>query len=191
MKNRKRSKPMVGRWFGSIVAVLALLSACSRPSASAAGGAPEVIEQPAPRPESLPVVQPFDGHGELRFFARPDAPVLQVELARTEPERARGLMFRRSLEPQHGMLFFMPGDDDWKFWMKNTLLRLDMVFLDQDWQVVGVLEDVPPLNEIPRGVGTPSRYVLELGAWEARRQHISLGTRLQFRELPDTARSAP
>jgi uncharacterized membrane protein (UPF0127 family) len=182
---------MVFRWFGCVLAVLVLSCACSRLSASASGGAPEVIEQPAPRPESLPVTQPFDAHGELRFFARSDAPVLQVELARTEPERAHGLMFRRSLEPQHGMLFFMPGDDDWKFWMKNTLLHLDMVFLDQDWQVVGVLEDVPPLNEIPRGVGTPSRYVLELGAWEARRQHIALGTRLQFRELPDTVRSAP
>ncbi len=179
-------------WRARNLTLVCLLWACGRPPVSASANPPEVAQPPPQiQPNSAlaaagPTVTPLVARGELRVMDAQDGASFQVELARTEPERSQGLMFRRSLEPLHGMLFFMPGEGDWQFWMRNTLIRLDMIFVDGDWRVVGVLEDVPALNEQSRGVGAKSRYVLELAAWEARRHHIVKGTRLEFRELPSS-----
>jgi uncharacterized membrane protein (UPF0127 family) len=154
---------------------VASLLCCARPPQPAP--APEVAPAPAPAAAAAEPV----AWGEVEV--RPGL-VLRVELARTEPERQRGLMFRQSLAGGHGMLFFMPGDDDWAFYMRNTYIPLDMVFIDRDWSVVGVLEAVPPLTEDLRTVGVPSRHVLELGAHEAGRAGIRPGVRLRFREEP-------
>ena len=107
-------------------------------------------------------------------------PQFRVEVAQTDAERSRGLMFRKSLADDRGMIFLMPGDDDWSFWMKNTYIHLDMVFIDQQWRVVGMLEDVPPLTLDARSVGAQSRYVLELAAHVARHSGIKTGTVLRF-----------
>lgn len=99
----------------------------------------------------------------------------QVEVVATPEERARGLMFRKSLEKNEGMLFLFPREQQLAFWMKNTFLSLDMVFVSGDWKVVGVLRDVPPLNEERRMVDGNSQYVLEFGAGTAAREGIEQG----------------
>jgi uncharacterized membrane protein (UPF0127 family) len=123
---------------------------------------------------------------------RAQSPRFRVELARSEAERAQGLMFRRQLGALEGMLFFMPERRDWSFWMRNTYLALDMIFIDEDWRVAGVLANVPPLNEVSRRCGQPSRYVLELAAHEAERHGIRPGVRLRLVGLaaPGPARGA-
>jgi uncharacterized membrane protein (UPF0127 family) len=78
-------------------------------------------------------------------------------------------MFRRQLDEQGGMLFVFPEQDVHSFWMKNTVLSLDMVFVSADWRVVGILKRVPPMNEEPRRVEQPSQYVLEFQAGTADR----------------------
>ena len=96
------------------------------------------------------------GEGEpLKFW---------LELATTPGQRERGLMFRREMLPDWGMLFVYPADRPLSFWMKNTLIPLDMVFIDSRGLVVGVIENVPPLTLDSRTVGKPGRYVLELAA---------------------------
>lgn len=98
-----------------------------------------------------------------------------LELATTDPQRSRGLMFRRSMKEEWGMLFIYPHDRELSFWMKNTYIPLDMVFINAVGQVVGVVEGAEPLTLSPRTVPYPSRYVLELGAGVAKKHGIEAG----------------
>jgi uncharacterized membrane protein (UPF0127 family) len=105
----------------------------------------------------------------------------RVELARTEPEREKGLMFREHLAPDAGMLFLFERPSVQTFWMKNTLIPLDMVFIGADREVVGVVANAEPLTLTARTVGEPSQYVLEIGGGLAARLGIRAGERVEFR----------
>ncbi len=100
---------------------------------------------------------------------------VQVEVADTDAARTRGLMWREHLADGAGMLFIFPDVEERAFWMQNTLISLDMLFLDEAWRVVGILEAVPPLNREPRSVGKPSRYVLEVPAGWVAKKGIRVG----------------
>jgi uncharacterized membrane protein (UPF0127 family) len=76
------------------------------------------------------------------------------------------------------MLFVFPLERQNAFWMKNTYIPLDMVFLDQEMKVVGILENVPPLTEAPRSVGKPSKFVVEFGAGVTRKHGLTEGARM-------------
>src|SRR4051812_10962809 len=73
-----------------------------------------------------------------------------VELARTDPERMRGLMYRQALPQGRGMLFLFEHSEPLKFWMKNTYIPLDMIFIDEGMKVVYVEENAEPLTLNPR-----------------------------------------
>lgn len=118
--------------------------------------------------------------GNVEIAGRSHGPTFVVELAKTEQQRNRGLMYRREMADDHGMLFFMPGDSDWAFYMRNTYLPLDMVFIDAQWRVVGVLANVTPLTETLRRAGAPNRYVLELNAHVAKKHGIRVGSVLRL-----------
>jgi uncharacterized membrane protein (UPF0127 family) len=105
---------------------------------------------------------------------------VRVELARSEPERERGLMFRQSLDGGRGMLFLFDRSERLKFWMKNTYIPLDMIFIDEQRQVVFVEENAEPLTLDPRGPDRESRYVLEVpGGW-ARAHGVETGVPVRF-----------
>ena len=89
---------------------------------------------------------------------------LTLEHARTPESIRRGLMFRDRLAGDRGMLFSFPESGDHSFWMKDTRVALDMVFLDADRRVVGTVENARPFSRSSRKVGTPSCYVLETNA---------------------------
>jgi uncharacterized membrane protein (UPF0127 family) len=91
---------------------------------------------------------------------------VKVEVARTEDERTRGLMFRQKLDPGCGMLFLFPQPERLKFWMHNTYIPLDMIFFGADRRVVAVVENAEPLTDSPRGPDAETQYVLEVpGGW--------------------------
>lgn len=113
----------------------------------------------------------FEGTPEVSF---------EVELAREAFETQRGLMCRREMKPDWGMLFFMRATRPQRFWMFNTLIPLDMVFLDEAWNVVGLVENAAPLTLDGRGVAAPSRYVLELVAGAAQKAGIRAGSKARF-----------
>lgn len=120
----------------------------------------------------------------------PDGRSVTAELAVTEAERARGLMFREKIAFDQGMLFLMPGEDYHAFWMKNTLISLDILWLDKDRRIVHIEKNVPPCPGDPCPSYAPSRpasYVLELGAGGADRYGLKLFDRLDF-VLPDPPR---
>ena len=107
-----------------------------------------------------------------------------VEVARTPAEVERGLMFRERLGPDEGMLFVFPDTSERVFWMKNTLIPLDMIFADEAGVVVGVVENAEPLTTRTRGVGAPSRFVLEVnGGWSAA-HGVRAGDRLRLENVP-------
>lgn len=118
---------------------------------------------------------------ELRPRATPTASPLRAIVRATDAETQVGLMYRKEpLKDDEGMLFIFPDDIDHRFWMENTYLSLDMVFIDSKGTVVGVLDHVPPLTRDSRHVGVPSRYVLEVGAGNAARLGFRTGTELHI-----------
>jgi uncharacterized membrane protein (UPF0127 family) len=99
----------------------------------------------------------------------------RVELARTPGEHERGLMYRQRLAADAGMLFVFDRPSLQTFWMKNTLLPLDMIFIGGDRRIVGVVSNAEPLTLTARGVEEPSQYVLEIGGGLAARLGIQAG----------------
>jgi len=109
---------------------------------------------------------------------------VRVEIARTEPERRRGLMDRPSLADDAGMLFLFDETAEHPFWMMDTLVALDMIFLDDEGRIVGIVESASPRTLVSRTVGAPSRYVLEVNGGWARARGVRAGDRVRFEGVP-------
>jgi uncharacterized membrane protein (UPF0127 family) len=111
----------------------------------------------------------------LTFADAPGAPRVSVEHAQTNPERSHGLMYRTALPQDEGMLFSWTNEAIRSFWMHNTCLPLDMLFINDDNVIVGILEQVPVLNDASRSVRCPAQYVLEMNAGWSRRNGVVAG----------------
>jgi len=105
---------------------------------------------------------------------------VHVEVVRSPEERAKGLMYRRELPALHGMLFLFETQEVQSFWMKNTYIPLDLIFIDEKMKVAGVTPNAEPLTETSRKVDKPSRFVLEVNAGFAQRHGVTAGTRVTF-----------
>ena len=108
----------------------------------------------------------------------------RVELARTEAERAQGLMYREKLAPDAGMLFVYPTDRPVAFWMKNTLIPLDMLFIKRDGTILSIAERAVPLSEVTISSGGPVAAVLEVNGGTVSHLGIRPGDRVQCEALP-------
>jgi uncharacterized protein len=98
-----------------------------------------------------------------------------VEVMRSGPQRERGLMFRRYLPQDRGMLFDFGVERPIMMWMKNTYLPLDMVFIGRSGKVVGFAQDAEPLSEKIIPSGSPSYGVLEVNAGTVARIGLKIG----------------
>lgn len=101
-----------------------------------------------------------------------------AETATNEAARERGLMARPRLPNDHGMLFVFPDSAPRGFWMKNTLVALDILYFDHDRRLVSTQHDVPPCKADPCPIypsASPAQYVLELPAGTARRIDATRG----------------
>jgi hypothetical protein len=193
------------RWH---IALLILAAACQRveePQSSPpaqSGTAPAVVPDPsstatarcvvATAPEAAPSAQPAQicptapdqppalARATVAFPDAPGRPTVNVELARTEPDRTRGLMYRTSMAQDDGMLFIWKDERIRSFWMRNTCLPLDMLFIAADGFIVGVLEQIPTLNEASRSVPCPAAHVLEVNAGWTRQHGVKAGQRVEL-----------
>ena len=110
-----------------------------------------------------------------------------VEVADTPEKQLRGLMFRTSIADDYGMLFPYPDEDIRGFWMKNTLVHLDLIFIDSRRTVVEIIADVPPCRAEPCETyisSLPARYVLEIRGGLAAELGVKVGDRVLFNLQP-------
>ncbi|HEY3498946.1 MAG TPA: DUF192 domain-containing protein [Polyangiaceae bacterium] len=113
--------------------------------------------------------------GRVAFPEATGSPSVEVEIADTPATERRGLMYRTKLGAQKGMIFAWKSDSYRTFWMQNTCLPLDMLFIAKDGTIAGILEQVPVLNEEQRTVRCPVAYVLEVNAGWTRRHGVKPG----------------
>jgi len=105
----------------------------------------------------------------------------KAEIAETPEQHSQGLMFRRRIRDDYGMLFIFPGDDIRSFWMKNTYITLDMIFLNSGQQIVDMFLSVPPCCGDPCPSYTakfPARYVLEINGGLAKKMNLKIGDKI-------------
>ena len=115
------------------------------------------------RVESEPVFRP-DG---ILDFVRPDGSIVSrivIEIAENPAAHAAGLMYRRSLSDQAGMLFLFPSPEAKSFWMKNTPLSLDIIFLDEEGTILNIVKRTTPFSESPILSTGAAQYVVEVRA---------------------------
>lgn len=127
----------------------------------------------------------------------PDNTRVKVEVARTDPERNRGLMFRKELAPDAGMIFLFDRPGFYPFWMANCFISLDIIWLDKDARIVSMAESVPPCrlpdcnppcyspscpNYAPKE-GTEALYVVEVVPGFAKQHKLKVGDRVEFKGI--------
>ena len=152
-------------------ALAAILFACRAEPASDASR--PVPAAPAASPSGLALV-PL----EIRSGSRTHH--FTVEVARTEDEQAQGLMFRRALADDGGMIFPFPAPRPASFWMRNTLIPLDMLFIRADGTIARIAADTIPHSEEPVHSGEPVIAVLELRGGRSAELGLSEGDRVTW-----------
>lgn len=114
----------------------------------------------------------FRKDGELEFFYKNGYSKINIELPETTQ---KGLMFRKSLPPNGGMFFEFEKEDYLSFWMKNTYIPLDIIYVNKNYQIVDIHENTTPMSK--RGVVSkkPAKYVIEVNAGFCERYNIKEG----------------
>lgn len=179
-----------------ILSMAAALGACARETTtepSLAEPATGPASAPVPAPEPAPAAVPLPPNAP-RITPGPMEPLevvtargpvrFQVELADTDAERAQGLMFRGSMPADRGMVFVFDRAAPQSFWMRNTYIPLDIIYIGADGRIVSIAKNAQPLNETPLPSGVPARYVLEINAGLSDRLGIAPGDRVTHRLLP-------
>lgn len=116
----------------------------------------------------------------------PGGVIIQAEIANTMKKRAEGLMYREYLAKDRGMLFTFDQAQPWTFWMKNTKIPLDIIWMNEKKQIIHIARNVPICTRTDDGCpqyqpNDPAIYVLELGGGEAERLKLDKGSKLQFK----------
>lgn len=115
---------------------------------------------------------------DLIVETRVDCRLLDVLLADSDAERARGLMFVSEMPANAGMLFYYPRPRQMSMWMKNTLISLDLLFLDHDGTIINIIERAAPQTLDSRSSAAPASFVLELNAGQVERWGLTPGQRI-------------
>ena len=147
--------------------------------------------QPSNKP--MPITQPnpsvaqagaydFVKQGELKFLSPKQdfLSAIDLEIAQDDAKRTLGLMYRDKLGESQGMLFVFEGDETRSFWMKNTVLPLDMIFVNSQNQIVTIHKNTTPYSEQSYTSTRPAQYVVEVNAGYTDRHKISVGDHIAW-----------
>jgi uncharacterized protein len=127
----------------------------------------------------------FVKEGELRFLDRRDNLLssIDVEIADDEASRTQGLMYRDSMAENQGMLFIFPDEAERSFWMKNTILPLDIIYINAKNQIFTVQKNTVPYSEDSIPSNGPVKYVVEVNAGYCDKHLIRVGDHIEWKRL--------
>ena len=118
------------------------------------------------------------------YLATPQGEVaVGVEVVATRSKIERGLMYRQNLPPDDGMLFMLNEERDHTFWMHNTLIPLDMIFIRKDLTIAGIVQNAEPKTDTPRRVGEISFYVLEVNGGYCASHGVAANAKVRFENI--------
>ncbi len=128
-------------------------------------------------------VYKFIKNGELTFNKKNGNLItkIDIEIANTAAKREQGLMYRTYMAENHGMLFIFDKDQSLSFWMKNTVIPLDMIFINSKFVIVKIHKNTIPYDESQYSSGKPAKYVVEVNAGFADKYGIKKGDKITFR----------
>ena len=140
--------------------------------------------EPTPAPAaSQPAVHPVSGLPVIPLTVTPIGGrphVFRVEVASTEPQQARGLMFRTAMGADEGMIFPYSPPQTVSFWMKNTVIPLDIIFIGPDHRVINIAAMATPYSEASLPAAGPTAGVLELNGGRAAQLGVGPGSRADW-----------
>ena len=125
----------------------------------------------------------FTKEGELSLFSKPSDSLikqLDIEIADNEYERETGLMHRSSMKNNQGMLFIFKNSQPRYFYMKNTHIPLDIIYLSSDMKIVSFQNDAKPMNETSLPSNASAQYVLEINGGLATQWNLKVGDSISF-----------
>ncbi|MBC9934381.1 DUF192 domain-containing protein [Chitinophaga qingshengii] len=125
----------------------------------------------------------FKKEAELAFLSKNNADTIRkidIQLAQTDQQREDGLMYRKSMTDNQGMLFIFPDMEERSFWMKNTYISLDIIYLDDKLEIVSIQKYATPLSEQSLPSFKKAQYVLEVNGGFSDKYHIAYGDRVVY-----------
>ena len=133
-----------------------------------------------------PLKMEFKKEGELTLFKSNSDSVItifDIEIADNDYERQTGLMHRSSMEDNQAMLFVFPDLRLRSFYMKNTLIPLDIIYIDDHNKIVSLQKNAKPLNEASLPSNIPAKYVLEINAGLTQTLPLKVGDRMDYKTI--------
>ena len=141
-------------------------------------------QAPAPGPAAVPE-PPFVKEGELAVLDPGGKKIVQkfdIEIAQIPDERQQGLMYRKSMLDKQGMLFLFEYPEPQSFWMHNTYISLDIIYLNEKMEVVSIQKNAAPQSDKPLPSGKPAQYVLEINGGLSDKLGIKPGMKVAWQD---------
>lgn len=126
---------------------------------------------------------PFKKEGELEFVSKDGKTQIKkidIEIAEDNPERMQGLMYRKSMDDAQGMLFIFENEEQQGFWMKNTIIPLDIIYVNALKEIVKIYKNTIPFSEKDLPSGKPALYVVEVNGGFADKYGVREGDRINY-----------
>jgi len=187
-KNKNKNTPVKETNYGRfvLVAVLILIAGYFLITQFLGkGGSRELVTTNTTPKKEVPEPQ-FKKQGELTFLSgkgKKEIRKIDIEIASSDSSRTYGLMFRKSMDDTKGMLFIFDEAGPQSFWMKNTIMSLDMLFVNEDKEIVKIHKNTKPYSTDSYPSVKPSMYVVEVTAGFTEKYGIKEGDRIAFSKL--------
>ncbi|MGM5469786.1 DUF192 domain-containing protein [Flavobacteriaceae bacterium LMO-SS05] len=130
-----------------------------------------------------PVEIKFKPEGKLSILKASTDSIIQtltIEIADDDYQTQTGLMYRKGMEANQGMLFIFPDSEYRYFYMKNTLIPLDIIYIDQNKAIVSIQKNAKPFDETSLPSEAPAQYVLEINGGLSTEWNLETGDKIQF-----------